>query len=197
VRREPAPGAQLSLFDQEHGLRYQANAGDTPIGQLAHLEARHRAYTRVRDRIGEAKDTGLGRFPSRTFAINAVWLELTLVAADLIAWTQTTLLTGDLAKAEPHCATGCYPSPPGSPAGNANSSSGRRDTGPGAPTSPPHSPAWPPCPPKASTDLTHATPTTHNQHRQEQPAQASRQTQPAPNPSTTNKPARSNDLRSY
>jgi hypothetical protein len=30
-----------------------------------------------------------------------VWLELTLMACDLIAWTQTTLLEGDLARAEP------------------------------------------------------------------------------------------------
>jgi hypothetical protein len=102
VRREhPHPGAQLSLFDHEHGLRYQAFATDTPIGQLAHLEARHRAHARVEDRIRCAKATGLGRFPSRTFTINAAWLELAMVAADLIAWTQTTLLTGDLAKAEP------------------------------------------------------------------------------------------------
>jgi hypothetical protein len=38
--------------------------------------------------------------------INAVWLELALVAADLIAWTQTTLLSGDLAKPSRACATG-------------------------------------------------------------------------------------------
>jgi hypothetical protein len=102
VRRErPHPGAQLSLFDQDHGLRYQCFATDTPRGQLAHLEARHRAHARVEDRIRCAKDTGLGRFPSRHFQINATWLELALVAADLIAWTQTTLLTGELAKAEP------------------------------------------------------------------------------------------------
>ena len=35
------------------------------------------------------------------FAINAAWLELALTAADLIAWTQTTLLDDELAKAEP------------------------------------------------------------------------------------------------
>ena len=35
------------------------------------------------------------------FPINQVWLELALTVADLIAWTQTTLLDGDLAKAEP------------------------------------------------------------------------------------------------
>jgi hypothetical protein len=102
VRRErPHPGAQLSLFDHEHGLRYQAFGTDTPLGQLAHLEARHRAHARVEDRIRCAKDTGIGRFPSRVFAINAAWLELALTAADLIAWTQTTVLSGDLAKCEP------------------------------------------------------------------------------------------------
>jgi Transposase DDE domain group 1 len=35
------------------------------------------------------------------FAINAVWLQLALTACDLIAWTQTILLDGELAKAEP------------------------------------------------------------------------------------------------
>jgi hypothetical protein len=44
---------------------------------------------------------GLGRFPSRQLNINAAWLELALLAADLLAWTQTILLDGDLAKAEP------------------------------------------------------------------------------------------------
>ena len=101
VRRErPHPGAQLRFTDVD-GWRFQAFATDTPRGQLAHLEARHRAHARVEDRIRCGKDTGLGRFPSRQFAINAVWLELALAAADLIAWTQTTLLDGDLAKAEP------------------------------------------------------------------------------------------------
>ena len=65
------------------------------------MEARHRAHARVEDRIRTGKDTGYGRFPSRHFAINAVWLELALAAADLIAWTQTLLLHGELALAEP------------------------------------------------------------------------------------------------
>jgi Transposase DDE domain group 1 len=102
VRRErPHPGAQLSLFDQRDGLRYQAFATDTPTGQLAQLEARHRAHARVEDRIRCGKDTGIGRFPSRVFAINAAWLELALTAIDLIAWTQDLLLDGDLATCEP------------------------------------------------------------------------------------------------
>jgi Transposase DDE domain group 1 len=101
VRRErPHPGAQLTFSDL-HGYRFQAFATDTQVGQLAHLEARHRAHARVEDRIRTAKDTGLGRFPSRQCNINAVWLELVLLACDLIAWTQTTLLDGELAKCEP------------------------------------------------------------------------------------------------
>jgi hypothetical protein len=83
------------------GWRFQAFATDTRVGQLAQLEARHRAHARVEDRIRCAKNTGLARLPSRQFAINTVWVELALTAADLLAWTQTTLLEGDLAAAEP------------------------------------------------------------------------------------------------
>jgi hypothetical protein len=72
VRRErPHPGAQLDAFEERDGFRYTAFATDTPLGQLAHLDARHRAHARVEDRIRCAKDTGLNRFPSREFAINA------------------------------------------------------------------------------------------------------------------------------
>jgi hypothetical protein len=102
VRRErPHPGAKLTLMEAVDGWRYQAVATDTPTGQLAWLEARHRAHARVEDRIRTLKQTGIGRFPSREFAINQTWLQLALTAADLIAWTQTTLLAGRLARAEP------------------------------------------------------------------------------------------------
>jgi DDE family transposase len=101
VRRErPHPGAQLT-FSDVHGYRFQAFATDTRAGQLAHLEARHRAHARVEDRIRVAKQIGLGRFPSRQFNINAIWLELALLACNLIAWTQTMLLDGELASCEP------------------------------------------------------------------------------------------------
>jgi hypothetical protein len=96
VRRErPHPGAQLSLFEEADGWRYQAFITNTAAGQLAFLEARHRAHARVEDRIRHAKDSGLGRFPSRQFAINSTWLMLTQIAADLIAWTRLLAFTGD------------------------------------------------------------------------------------------------------
>ena len=102
VRRErPHPGAQLDAFEERDGYRYTAFATDTPTGQLAFLDARHRAHARVEDRIRCGKDTGLDHFPSRSFAINTAWLSVIMLAVDLIAWTQTLLLSGDLARAEP------------------------------------------------------------------------------------------------
>lgn len=105
VRRErPHPGAQLSLFDQDEGLRHQVFLTDTPYsggGSGQFLEVRHRGHATVEDRIRCGKSTGFGRFPSRDFGINAVWLELSLAAIDLLAWTRVLLLDGELATAEP------------------------------------------------------------------------------------------------
>ncbi|MCX4515827.1 IS1380 family transposase [Streptomyces sp. NBC_01619] len=105
VRRErPHPGAQLSLFDQDEGLRHQVFLTDTPFaggGSAQYLEVRHRGHATVEDRIRCGKDTGFGRFPSRHFPVNAVWLELSLTAIDLLAWTSILLLDGALAQAEP------------------------------------------------------------------------------------------------
>ena len=104
VRRElPHPGATLDAFEIRDGYRYQAFTTNTRRGQLAFLEARHRAHARVEDRIRTGKDTGLGRMPSRHEAINAVWLELAMIAADLLALTQSMLLVDepDLHRAEP------------------------------------------------------------------------------------------------
>jgi Transposase DDE domain group 1 len=102
VRRErPHPEAQLSLFEAHDGYRYQAFATNTRVGQLGFLEARHRAHACVEDRIRAAKDTGLGRLPSREYTINQAWVQIVAVAADLVAWLQLLALDGDLAKAEP------------------------------------------------------------------------------------------------
>ena len=102
VRRErPHPGAQLSLLDDVDGWRYQPSPPTPPPASSAFLEARHRAHARVEDRIRAAKDTGLGRFPSREFTINQTWLQLVAIAADLTAWLRLLALSGDLATAEP------------------------------------------------------------------------------------------------
>ncbi len=104
VRREhPHPGATLDAFEVRDGYRYQAFTTNTARGQLALLDARHRAHARVEDRIRTGKDTGIGHLPSRHEQINAVWLELALIAADLLALAQSTLLIddSDLARAEP------------------------------------------------------------------------------------------------
>lgn len=87
-------------WSDHQGHRFQVlltnQAGD-PVA----LEARHRARARVEDAIRAAKDTGLGNLPFRDFAANAAWLELVLVAQDLVAWAQVLLLDGELARAEP------------------------------------------------------------------------------------------------
>ena len=102
VRREhPHPGAQLSLFEERDGWRYQAFVTNTTTGQVGFLEARHRAHARVEDRIRVAKDTGLGRFPSREYAINHAWLAVVQVAADLLAWLRLLALPDALKACEP------------------------------------------------------------------------------------------------
>jgi hypothetical protein len=102
-RERPHPGAQLDLIEERDGWRYTCLATDTATGQLQWLDARHRSHARVEDRIRCGKDTGLNRMPSKRFAINSAWLTCALMAIDLIAWTQTTLLheEPDLARAEP------------------------------------------------------------------------------------------------
>jgi len=104
VRREhPHPGAQLDLFETADGYRYTAFATTSAVGQHDWLDARHRTHARVEDRIRCGKDTGIGHFPSREFAINQAWLACALTAIDLLAWTQTMLFYDQpaLAAAEP------------------------------------------------------------------------------------------------
>jgi Transposase DDE domain group 1 len=98
-RERPHPGAQLTFSDAE-GHRFQVlltnQAGD-PVT----LEARRRGRARVEDAIRAAKTTGLANLPFRQFTMNTAWLEIVLIAQDLISWAQTLLLTGDLARCEP------------------------------------------------------------------------------------------------
>jgi hypothetical protein len=102
IRREnPHPGAQLSLFEQHEGKRYQVTVTNTPCGQVQFLEARHRTQARVEDKIRCAKSTGLGHLPSRDYKVNTAWCQAASIACDLLAWLRLLALDGDLAKAEP------------------------------------------------------------------------------------------------
>jgi hypothetical protein len=101
VRRErPHPGAQLSFTDHD-GYRFQAILTDQTDEDIAVIECRHRQHAHVEDRIRDDKDTGLSKFPFKEFALNEVWLEIVMLAHDLIVWTQALVLDGELAKAEP------------------------------------------------------------------------------------------------
>jgi hypothetical protein len=100
VRRErPHPGAQLSFTDHD-GHRFLATLTDL-TGDPVQLECLHRARANCEDRIRAAKQTGLDNLPFRDFALNEVWIELSLIAQDLTSWTQHLALTSDLATCEP------------------------------------------------------------------------------------------------
>jgi hypothetical protein len=106
-RERPHPGAQLSLFETRDGWRYSLWATNLPErtpgwrGRPAYIDAAHRVHARVEDCVRTGKDTGIGKFPSHSFAINSAWLTAALIAATLLAWLRHLALDGDLAKAEP------------------------------------------------------------------------------------------------
>jgi len=101
VRRErPHPGAQFEIFD-EHGYRHTCFLTDQTSENIAALELRHRGRARVEDSIRQGKDTGMRNLPHHAFEHNQTWLETSLIAQDLLAWTKLPCLTGELATAEP------------------------------------------------------------------------------------------------
>ena len=106
-RERPHPGAQLTLFEAEDGWRYSLWVTNLRAdlrgwrANPAYIDAAHRVHARVEDRIRTGKDTGIGHFPSESFAINSAWLAASLIAATLLAWLRLLALDGDLARAEP------------------------------------------------------------------------------------------------
>jgi hypothetical protein len=100
VASDRTPGAQLSFTDHD-GYRFQAILTDQDGQNIAEIECRHRQHAHVEDRIRDDKDTGLSKFPFKEFALNEVWIEIVMLAHDLIVWTQALLLEGELAKAQP------------------------------------------------------------------------------------------------
>ncbi len=100
-RERPHPGAQLSFTD-ENGYRFQVFLTNQQGCRIARLEQLHRARAACEDRIRCGKQTGLRNLPFRAFQPNAAWLELVLIAQDLLVWTQRLLLADtELARCEP------------------------------------------------------------------------------------------------
>jgi Transposase DDE domain group 1 len=99
-RERPHPGAQFTIFDK-HGYRYTCFLTDQDGNDIAQLELRHRGRARVEDSIRAGKDTGMRNLPHRAFAHNQTWLELSLIAQDLLTWTKLICLDDELAIAEP------------------------------------------------------------------------------------------------
>jgi len=108
ARREaPHPGAQLSLFEQCQGYRFQltaTNLTSTDVhtsNDVQLLEATHRppgprgVPHPLRQRHRPAPHA------LKSFAINFAWYVVVALACDLLAWLALLGLDGDLAKAEP------------------------------------------------------------------------------------------------
>ena len=99
-KEEPHPGAQLTFTDVD-GHRYQVFVTDHRSRDAAFLEALYRGRGRCECLIRDDKDTGLSNLPSHRFAINQAWLEVVMMAGDLLCWMKGLCLQGDLARAEP------------------------------------------------------------------------------------------------
>jgi hypothetical protein len=105
LRKErPHPGAQLRITDSD-GLRVTGFLTNTTHGgpghQLADLELRHRRHARVEDRIRAAKDTGMRNLPFHDMNQNRIWLAITALATELLAWTARLALPPTAALYEP------------------------------------------------------------------------------------------------
>jgi hypothetical protein len=99
-KERPHPGAPLRLTDVD-GHRITCFATNHTSTDLPALELRHRRRARCEDRIRNAKDTGLRNLPYHGLASNQIWIELVLLAQDLLAWMQLLALDGEHAVAEP------------------------------------------------------------------------------------------------
>jgi hypothetical protein len=72
-----------------------------PGRQLADLELRHRRHARVEDRIRAAKDTGLRNLPFYDTDQNRLWVSISALAQDLLAWCARLALPATAAGYEP------------------------------------------------------------------------------------------------
>jgi hypothetical protein len=99
-RERPHPGAQLSFTDLD-GHRFQCFITDRDGKDIAALEAIHRAHAEVEDRVKALKATGAAHLPFHSFTANAAWLQLALLAHDIMIFTQLLALDGEHRICEP------------------------------------------------------------------------------------------------
>jgi hypothetical protein len=99
-RERPHPGAQLSFSDVD-GHRFQCFITDQDGQEVAALEVLHRAHAEVEDRVKTLKAAGAGHLPFHSFAANAAWLELALLAHDIMVFTQQLTLESEHKICEP------------------------------------------------------------------------------------------------
>jgi hypothetical protein len=96
-RERPHPGAQLRITDAD-GWRITVFATNVRGGRIAELELQHRLRARAEDRIRCLKDTGMRNLPLHDFAANRIWLQVAMLAADLLTWTQALALAETAAR---------------------------------------------------------------------------------------------------
>ena len=105
VRNEPLhPRYRKRATDREKrlGRRFGLIATNTARGQHAWLDARHRSHVHVEGDVKQAKGLGLGRWPSRHWAVNVAWTQIVALAANLLAcFRHLALPAGELREAAP------------------------------------------------------------------------------------------------
>jgi len=99
VRRELAhAGAPMRLLDHE-GNRYQVLITNLDDSDIAYISAMYNGRGRAEQIIDELKRCGLGKLPAQRNELNEAWLCATLLAANLLRWSQLMLLDGRWASA--------------------------------------------------------------------------------------------------
>lgn len=100
MRREPLhPGAQHSLFPSLE-YRYWGHYTDQD-GDPVELDRTMRAHAHVELHIQRLKESGLCSFPFSDLAANRTWMQIVMMAADLVRWFQLLCLSGSWATALP------------------------------------------------------------------------------------------------
>lgn len=88
----PKHRKQASDIEKQRGQRFQATATDLPGHHYPRLDVFHRHHAGVESDIKDAKNLGLRRMPSHSFAINQAWCQAVTLAADLLAWLRLLVL---------------------------------------------------------------------------------------------------------